>query len=128
MDLIFTWRCVLLLLLPISIVSRSMNTERIESLLQLHGEDPSDPFYVYALALEYASDSQFVGKAIQLLKQLQISHSDYLPLYYQLGSLLKNTGKTDEALEVVRNGMRLALDQKNQHAFRELDFLRDDLE
>jgi tetratricopeptide (TPR) repeat protein len=105
-----------------------MNTERIESLLQLRVEDPSDPFYVYALALEYASDSQHVERAVELLKELQISHPDYLPLYYQLGSLLKNTGKSDEALEIVRTGMNLALDQKNQHAFRELDFLRDDLE
>lgn len=105
-----------------------MNTERIDSLLQLIQDDPSDPFLKYALALEYATDIQYVDKAIDLLKQLRASHPDYLPLYYQLGTLLKNVGELKEALKIVQQGMQLALDQQKPHVFRELDFLKEDLE
>lgn len=105
-----------------------MNTERIDSLLQLIQDDPSDPFLKYALALEYATDIQYVAKAIDLLKQLRASHPDYLPLYYQLGTLLKNVGELKEALKIVQQGMQLALDQQKPHVFRELDILKEDLE
>jgi hypothetical protein len=105
-----------------------MNTARIESLLQLRKEDPTDPFYPYALSLEYASDNQYIEKAIDLLTELRESHPDYLPLYYQLGSLLKVVGQSAVALEIVEKGMQRALEQHQQHAFRELDFLKEDLE
>jgi tetratricopeptide (TPR) repeat protein len=117
-----------MLLLQLSNDSLGMNTARIDSLLQLIQDDPSDPFLKYALALEYSTDIQYVDKAIQLLKQLRVSDPDYLPLYYQLGTLLKNAGETREALQIVELGMQMALDQQKPHVFRELDFLKEDLE
>lgn len=105
-----------------------MNTARIDSLLQLLNDDPLDPFLKYALALEYAADIQYVDKAIELLHQIRVSHPDYLPLYYQLGTLLKNKGESVDALKIVEQGMQLALDQQKPHVFRELDFLKEDLE
>jgi tetratricopeptide (TPR) repeat protein len=117
-----------MLLLQLSKYALGMNTARIDSLLQLLNDDPMDPFIKYALALEYATDFQYVDKAIDLLQQLRASHPDYLPLYYQLGMLLKNTGKSGHALTIVEKGMELALDQQKPHVFRELDFLKEDLE
>lgn len=91
-------------------------------------EDPTDPFCQYALALEYASDSQYFEEAIDLLNALRRKSPDYLPLYYQLAVLLHKTGKTESAINIAKLGAELALDQQNRHTFREISGFLEELE
>lgn len=77
---------------------------RIQQLLQMLEEDPSDQFLQYALALEYHKLGEG-KKAIDMLKRLS---DDYLPKYYQLGKLFEEHLQLEEALEIYRKGENLA--------------------
>jgi tetratricopeptide (TPR) repeat protein len=95
---------------------------RLQELQTLIAEDPTDPFlqYVYALELEKAGN---VEKATRGLQQLLIATPEYLAAYYQLGRLLQADGRTEEAIEILRSGIVIAVNQKNRHTLAELRFL-----
>lgn len=76
-------------------------------------KNPNDPFLNYAAALEYRKENER-AKALRLLKKLTEKHPDYLPTYYQLGKMLEEKGKADEAIAVYRTGHELA--RKNNDA------------
>lgn len=105
-----------------------MNQERVYQLMKMLEEDGNDPFLQYALALEYSTDSQFVGKSIELLFNLKQQQPDYLPLYYQLALLLKRSGEESRAMEIACSGKVLADIQGNHHTALELEGLIDDME
>ncbi len=91
-------------------------------------EEGNDPFLKYALSLEYSSDIQFVGKAIETLQHIQTLHPEYLPTYYQLAVLLKKRGEEQQALIVALRGKELAVEQGNKHTAMELEGLIEDME
>jgi tetratricopeptide (TPR) repeat protein len=98
---------------------KAIMNDRIKMLHEYIQDDPSDTFSRYALALEYAKEGE-TSKAIELLKQLRIIDSDYLALYYQLGKLLQQIGLLDAAVEVFKEGIRVAQKQQNKHTESEL--------
>ena len=98
---------------------------RIQELEGFVKEDPHDPFNLYALALEYLKTD--VPKAIDIFSQLLKEHSDYVPTYYQLGKLYIDISENEKALEVFDVGIRVASDQQNQKAVRELQSARQEL-
>lgn len=105
-----------------------MNMARVEQLLEMIKLEPFDPFCRYALALEYASDIQFVDKAIEELVSLRQLKPDYLPLYFQLAMLLQKSGRMKEAVNVAQVGAELAHFQQNRHAFSELNGLLEEMD
>jgi Tfp pilus assembly protein PilF len=88
--------------------------------------DPDNPFYIYAIAMEYKSSD--AKKARKLLQELQEKHPDYLPLYYQLAVLYESEEDIDNALDTLKHGMNLAQTQANDLTYRELKSFKEELE
>lgn len=92
--------------------------DRIAQLQQFLDEDPNDPFNKYALALEYQKhDSQ---KAHDLFKELVLKSPEYVPSYYTFAHLLIDMQKDDEAENIFQQGMRIAAQQSDNKALKEL--------
>ena len=93
-------------------------TNRLETLLQFYDEDPSDPFNVYAVALEYLKrDPVKAGDFFNILLQ---QHPDYLPTYYHAAKLFADLNDRTKAIEVFEKGISLARTKNDNKAMREL--------
>ena len=97
---------------------------RLEQLRQFLADDPADPFNTYALALECLKTD--VAEAEGLLLGLLKTHPDYLPTYYQAATLLSTMEKSQEALQIAEQGMKLAQMKNDLKARRELQALYDE--
>ena len=95
-----------------------MNSERRKMLEQFAQEDPNDPFNIYALALDYATDNR--TQAEQLFTQLLEKHPDYLPVYYAAADFFTAGNETERATKILENGITIATQQNNQKTLREL--------
>ncbi|GCC49981.1 enzyme of heme biosynthesis [Chryseotalea sanaruensis] len=102
-----------------------MNTQRIEMLKKLVLEDPNDPFYPYALALEYLHTQR--AEAMFILRDVMDKHSDYLPSYYQAGLLSIEFGQLEEGQAILEKGIALAQKQNDRKALNELQSLLENI-
>ena len=102
-----------------------MPTDRIKQLQQFYEEDPSDPFNVYALALEYLKSD--ATKSIQFFEMLLLNHPDYLPTYYHAAKLYQEIGDRERAIKVFEDGISLARKVNNPKALRELQSAYDEM-
>lgn len=98
-----------------------MNQDRIQLLEQFLQEDPTDPFNLYALGLEYQTENPEQAKFYfdELLK----NHEFYVPVYYHAGMLYSELGETDKAIEILKKGVTVSSAQKDFKAQRELQTL-----
>jgi tetratricopeptide (TPR) repeat protein len=103
-----------------------MKASRIEMLEKFMQDDPTDPFPIYALALEYQVTEPI--KAGRLFEQLLSKHPDYLPTYYMSGVFLLDQGEVERAISVLQSGLMLAKKQNELAAVRELQSVLDNLE
>lgn len=95
-----------------------MNENRIQMLKERMKDSSDDPFYIYALALEYKDFEP--KKSLELLEESQKLFPDYLPVYFQLAELLVQFNQKDIALEVYRKGIELAKKQSENKTLAEL--------
>lgn len=102
-----------------------MNSQRIEMLKKMVLEDPQDPFYPYAMALEYIHTNR--PEALSLLISVMQSHPDYLPPYYQAGLLSIESGKEEEGKAILEKGIAVAQKQNDRKTLNELRSLLDNL-
>lgn len=79
----------------------------MEMITEMLEKNPEDTFLNYAAALEHKKAKK-PKKAIQIFKKIVSQDPDYLATYYQLGKLLEEVGKTEEAIEVYKAGRQLA--------------------
>ena len=105
--------------------TKFMNTQRIEMLKKLVLEDPADPFYPYALALEYIHTKR--EEALSILIGVINKHAEYLPSYYQAGLLSIELGKLEEGQKILEKGINLAQKQNDRKALNELRSLFDNI-
>jgi Tfp pilus assembly protein PilF len=96
-----------------------MAMNRIEQIKQMLEKTPGDDFLKHALALEYLKTGEeetakdcFIG----LLK----NNPQYVGSYYHLALLLDRLGERDEAIRYFEQGMQLAKEKGDNHAFNEL--------
>lgn len=102
-----------------------MSSSRIDQLQAFYQEDPTDPFNLYALALEQQkTDAQ---KAIELFTRLTKEHPEYIPTYYHLGRAYQDLGNRDQALKVFMAGIEQARRHSDLKALRELHAAHQDL-
>jgi len=102
-------------------------SDRLESLLNLLKKDPKDSFLIYGIALEYLSKKDFI-KAEEYFKLLLQSDPKYVPAYMQYARLKENLNEIEEAKNLYRGGIKLAREQKDQHAAKEMEDFLNDLE
>ncbi|MGR3812366.1 tetratricopeptide repeat protein [Jiulongibacter sp. NS-SX5] len=95
-----------------------MQEARLKILRELVIEEPNDPFNHYALAIELLKGSPTESK--EILSQLSNTHPDYLPTYYQLGSLFTEEDEYELAIETFEKGILVAETQDNQKIKKEL--------
>ncbi|WP_031528089.1 hypothetical protein [Dyadobacter crusticola] len=95
-----------------------MSGTLLNNLLAFYEEDPTDPFNIYALAIEYAK-SDAVNAALFFDKLLD-EHPGYLPTYYHAGAFFAEIGRVKKAEEIYQKGVELARGQNNAKALREL--------
>ena len=100
---------------------------RLESLLNLLKKDPKDSFLIYGIALEYISKKVY-AKAEEYFKLLLQNDPKYLPAYMQYARLKENLNEIEEAKNLYREGIKLAKEQKDQHAAKEMEDFLNDLE
>jgi tetratricopeptide (TPR) repeat protein len=93
---------------------------RIDMLRTMMKSDPNDPFFQYALALEYYALGEH-HQALEMLQDLQRSQSNYLPTYYQLGQFLTEQNQPEEAIQIYRQGVALAKILGEQKTLGELN-------
>ena len=97
-----------------------MNSERLNLLLEQLENDGDDPFILYAVAMEYlsANDQENVESYLQ---KVRAEFPDYLPVYYQLAKLLDDQDRVDEAIAILKEGMRLAKKENESKTLKELE-------
>ncbi len=96
-----------------------MKTPRQQQLEEYLEEDASDPFLHYALALEMLNNHQ-AREGTDKLQWVLNQFPSYLATYYQLGKCLEAENNHQAAAAVYGAGMKLAAEQQNHQAFREL--------
>lgn len=102
-----------------------MAIDRIEQLQKYYEEDPSDPFNLYALAIEYLHTD--AAKSLSLFENLLVNHPDYLPTYYHAAKLYQDLGRREKAIDVYKKGMSLARKSNDTKALRELRSAYDEM-
>lgn len=99
---------------------------RLDYLLQLHQEQPNDPFLLYGIALEYKkSESSETGPCFD---KLLSSFPDYLATYYQAAEYFAEKGYYEKALEIYEKGIHLASSLNEMKTLAELKNAKQNLE
>ncbi|MCK6617871.1 MAG: tetratricopeptide repeat protein [Cyclobacteriaceae bacterium] len=93
--------------------------DRIKQLLHFLEEDPHDAFSRYALGLEYRKTEP--QKAEELFNELITDNPDYLPAYYMAAVLKSELGKTEAAMDLLKQGIALATRLGDTSTLRELN-------
>jgi Tfp pilus assembly protein PilF len=95
-----------------------MKTRR-DMLKEFVAQDPNDSFSRYALALELEKESG-AQEAVCQLKEVISRDPRYVAAYHQLGRLLAQTGRIDDARETYRRGIELASTSGDQRSRSEM--------
>ena len=82
-------------------------------------KNPNDSFSKFALALELLKLDE-VSKARVLFESVLKQDPEYLGVYYHLGKLYENSGRTDDAQKMYTRGIELANKQNNERTLLEL--------
>jgi Tfp pilus assembly protein PilF len=100
--------------------------ERIEKLKSFLRENSGDSFLKHALALEYVKLGDDMS-AREIFEELLISDAAYVGSYYHLGKLFERLGDEAAAIGIYDQGLEVAKDAGDQHAYRELKAAREAL-
>jgi len=96
-----------------------MQISRLEKLLEFIQNEPEDPFLKYALATEYLRLNDR-DKALAYYEDLLNNHPNYVGTYYHAGKLYEALGRKDDAIKTYETGMKVTREQRDNHAFSEL--------
>jgi tetratricopeptide (TPR) repeat protein len=93
---------------------------RRETLEGFVAANPSDAFARYGLAMECASSGD-TAAALEHYASLLAAHPEYVPAYYQFGTLLTRLGRKAEARKTLSEGVAAARKAGNSHAQDEME-------
>ena len=102
-------------------------SERLKALLAMAERDPAKAFTWYGIAMEYRSLGR-TDDAVTTFKKLIGLDSKYVPAYHQLGVMLKDAGRSEEARQVLKEGITVAERVGNGHAAGEMSETLDGLD
>ena len=89
-------------------------------------QNPSDAFARYGLAMEYANTGK-MQEAMAEFDTLLKTHPDYAAGYFMAAQTLSRANRTDEAKEMLQNGIAAAQRTGNEHARSEMEGMLADL-
>lgn len=96
-----------------------MTQDRLKMIEVMLETNPKDSFLHYAAALEHHKNGD-INTAIKILKSIVKNDPNYLASYYQLGKLLEEKGKSEEAIEFYLSGKDVAKKQSDTKTLGEL--------
>jgi len=99
---------------------------RRELLEDFVANKPDDAFSRYGLAMEYMNSGNPAAADKQFQALLE-RNADYIPAYLMYGQFLARESRTDEAKQVLSNGIAAAAKMRNEHARSEMETLLKDL-
>lgn len=93
--------------------------DKLQSLLDLLKEMPNEPFVLFALAQECVK-REMQTEAVRYYERIVASTPEYTGVYYHLGKLYEQLGKTEEAVRIYEHGMQITRAKGESHAYGEL--------
>ncbi len=96
-----------------------MASGRLDTLKNLVAQNPSDPFLLYGLAMEYRRLGE-LKSAIERFGELTARYPDYIPAYLQYGQVLESASRSADARAAYTNGITAATRKGDRHAASEL--------
>ena len=94
-------------------------SQRLDLLLGILKETPTDSFVIFAIAKEYENLGN-QNEAIQYYQKLYQLDPNYVGLYFHWGKLHEEINDSGKAIEIYSMGIEVASLQKDGHAEREL--------
>jgi tetratricopeptide (TPR) repeat protein len=90
----------------------------LENLLAFYEEDPTDPFNIYALAIEYLKTEP--EKSRTFFETLLTNYPEYIATYYQAAAFFVDRNEYEIAKKIYTGGIDMAHKLNKQHALNEL--------
>jgi thioredoxin-like negative regulator of GroEL len=106
-------------------MSEQKKTRR-QMLEEFVAKKPDDAFSRYGLALECMNSGDSAAADTHFRALLE-HHADYIPAYLMYGQLLARESRSEEAKQVLSNGIAAAAQKGDQHARSEMEALLDEL-
>lgn len=100
--------------------NRSMATNRLETLKQMVGQDPTNGFARYGLAMELANSGD-LQSAISEFRALLQHDENYAAAYFHAGQTLEKTGALDEARAMYEKGIEVTTRKGDLHTRAEIE-------
>ncbi len=100
--------------------------DKIATLTEILGQNPSDAFARYGLAMEHASQGNTESSIIEFDRLLN-QHPEYTAGYFMCAQTLLKAGRELEARKRLEQGIESAEKSGNQHARNEMQAVLDDL-
>lgn len=98
---------------------RTAVSERMQQLHEMLESQPSDPFLLYAIAMEYKKIGDGPS-AITNLDRVIVIDPGYCYAYYQKGQILEDLGHVNQAAAAYKAGVQAATKKPDPHALAEL--------
>ncbi len=93
--------------------------DRLKLIESMMVSNPDDSFLQYCAALEYQKKGEQMT-AIKILRGITKNDPDYLASYYQLGKLLEECGKVEDAILAYKAGKNIARKRDDSKTMGEL--------
>jgi predicted Zn-dependent protease len=100
--------------------------DRAAMLKEILQENPEDTFARYGLAMEYSKAGD-VDAAMQEFRHLLQQSPDYTPGYFMAAQALARAERTEEARQMLRDGIASAVRTNNAHARSEMEAMLEEL-
>jgi len=101
--------------------------DRLQMLQDLLAQDPNNQLARYGLGMEYSGKGQ-TDAAVAEFKKLMEINPDYANAYFMAAQALAKSERTDEAKQLLRQGITAAARTGNNHAQSEMQAFLDELE
>jgi tetratricopeptide (TPR) repeat protein len=95
------------------------STDRLKMIETMLETNPTDSFLHYAAALEHQKNGDH-AQAIKIIRGIIKNNPNYLASYYQLGKMLEEKGKIDDAVDVYKAGRTIARQQSDMKTLGEI--------
>lgn len=95
--------------------------------MQLLGENKDDTFALYALGMEFEGMNQ-PDEAIKYFNKVLLLDPTKVSVYYRLGIILQQKGLDEEALKILKSGLSLLKESKDQKTKNEFLSLIEEIE
>jgi cytochrome c-type biogenesis protein CcmH/NrfG len=103
-----------------------MAMDKTAGLKEILEQDPTNVLARYGLAMEYAGRGE-TEAALSEFARLLSDHRDYTAGYFMAAQTLARAGRDAEAKQRLVEGMACAKRTRNEHAFREMQAMLDEM-